>query len=434
MKTISLLVISNTFTTLAWYGHLHLATVIFTVTYLLISLGENSPRKLDRPTAALLGAVLMVMTGALTRHEAAVALDLSTLAVLFGMMVLLAVLRQSGLPTWLALKALSRCRGPHILLALIVFTSGIASAGMLNDTVCLLATPLLLEMIAAVGIPATPFLLALATSANIGSVMTLTGNPQNIIIGHASGWGWSAFALRMVPIGLICLTVNWLMLEILYRRSLATAVQQWQQTVAPKGEVQKGLAVKSVCALGGLTIAFLVGAPMDAAALTAAAVLLVWANRPPRAALEAVDWSLLLFFAGLFVVVQGFVKADRELLNTWINHLGTEVRFGSILKISGATIIGSNLFSNVPFVLIVGHWIAQMSNPKFVWLLLALTSTFAGNLTLFGSVANVIVAQGAQQKAPLRFTDFVWAGVPITIITTAVGVLLLWVFLAWGWV
>lgn len=413
---------------------MHWATVIFALTYLLISLGENSPRKLDRPTAALLGAVLMVMTRCLTRHEAAAALDLSTLAVLFGMMVLLAVLTQSGLPAWVALKALNRCRGPHVLLALIVFTSGIGSAGMLNDTVCLLATPLLLEMTAQAGIPATPFLLALVTSANIGSVMTLTGNPQNIIIGHASGWGWSAFALRMVPVGLICLTVNWLMLEILYRRSLATAALQWQQTATPKGAVQHGLAIKSVCALGGLTVAFMVGAPMDAAALTAGTVLLVWANRPPRVALEAVDWSLLLFFAGLFVVVQGFVKADRELLNTWINHLGTEVRFASVVQISGATIIGSNLFSNVPFVLIVGHWVAQMSNPKFVWLLLALASTFAGNLTLFGSVANVIVAQGAQQRAPLRFTDFLRVGVPITIITTAVGVLLLWALLAWGWI
>jgi Na+/H+ antiporter NhaD/arsenite permease-like protein len=168
---------------------LHLATAIFALTYLLISLGENSPRKLDRPTAALLGAVLMVMSGSLTRAEAAAALDVSTLAVLFGMMVLLAVLMQSGLPAWLALRALHHCRGPHMLLALVVFTSGLASAIMLNDTVCLLGTPLLLEITGHAGIPAVPFLLALATGANIGSVMTLTGNPQNIIIGHASGWG-----------------------------------------------------------------------------------------------------------------------------------------------------------------------------------------------------------------------------------------------------
>lgn len=413
---------------------MHLATVIFALTYVLISLGENSPRKLDRPTAALLGAVLMVTTGSLTRSEAAAALDFSTLAVLFGMMVLLAVLMQSGLPTWLALKLLKRCSSPHMLLALVVFTSGIASAVMLNDTVCLLATPLLLEITAQAGVPALPFLLALATSANIGSVMTLTGNPQNIIIGHASSWGWSAFALRMVPIGLICLIVNWLMLNILYQRLLAASVMRWQQSVTPKVIVRHALAIKSVCVFSGLTLAFMVGAPMDVAAVTAATLLLVWANRPPREALRAIDWSLLLFFAGLFIVVEGFVKADRDLLNTWINNLGTQVRLASVVQISVATIIGSNVFSNVPFVLIVSHWVTQMSNPKFVWLLLALTSTFSGNLTLFGSVANVIVAQGAQQRSPLRFTDFLRAGLPITLGTTAVGVLLLWAFLAWGWI
>jgi Na+/H+ antiporter NhaD/arsenite permease-like protein len=413
---------------------MHLATVIFALTYVLISLGENSPRKLDRPTAALLGAVLMVMTGSLSRAEAASALDFSTLAVLFGMMVLLAVLMQSGLPTWLALKALNRCRSPHMLLALVVFTSGVASALMLNDTVCLLGTPLLLEITARAGIPAIPFLLALATSANIGSVMTLTGNPQNIIIGHASGWGWSAFALRMVPLGLICLGLNWVMLELLYRRTLLTMAMHWQPSGTPKVIEQHALAIKSVCVFGGLTVAFVVGAPMDVAAVTAATVLLVWANRPPREALDGVDWSLLLFFAGLFVVVEGFVKADRDLLNSWIDNLGTQVRFPTVVQISIATIIGSNLFSNVPFVLIVSHWVTQMSNPKFIWLLLAVTSTFSGNLTLFGSVANVIVAQGAQQRAPLRFIDFLRVGLPITLSTTAVGVLLLWAFLAWGWI
>lgn len=238
----------------------------------------------------------------------------------------------------------------------------------------------------------------------------------------------------MVPIGLICLIVNWLMLMLLYRRSLAPAAIHWQQFATTKVVVQRTLAVKSVCAFSGLTVAFLAGAPMDVAAVTAATVLLVWANRPPREALEAVDWSLLLFFAGLFVVVGGFVKADQDLLNTWINGLDTQVRSASVMQISVATIIGSNLFSNVPFVLIASQWVKQMSNPQFVWFLLALTSTFAGNLTLFGSVANVIVAQGAQRRAPLRFSDFLWAGLPITLGTASVGVLLLWSFLAWGWI
>ena len=411
---------------------MHLATIIFALTYLLVSLGENSPRKLDRPTATLLGAVLMVTTGSVTRSEASAALDFSTLAVLFGMMLLLAVLIQSGLPAWLALKGLKHSRGPHGLLALVVFTSGIGSALMMNDTVCLLGTPLLLEMTEHVEIPAIPFLLALATSANIGSVMTLTGNPQNVIIGHASGWAWSAFALRMVPIGLICLAANWLILKVMFRRSLAS--KAWPQLATPNVAVQYSLAIKSVSVFAALIVSFLAGAPLDVAAVAAAVLLLILANRPPRQALEAVDWPLLLFFAGLFVVVEGFVKADRYFLDQWTNTLGTNVGPNTVVQISVATLLGSNVFSNVPFVLIISHSVKQMSHPEFIWLLLALASTLAGNLTLFGSVANVIVAQGAQHKAPLRFIDFLRAGVPITLLTTALGVALLCFLWSLGWV
>lgn len=394
--------------------------------------GENSPRKLDRPTAAMLGAVLMVMSGALTRGEAAAAIDFSTLALLFGMMLLFAILMQSGLPTWLAVRALNRCDSPHELLAWVVFTSGISSALMLNDTVCLLGTPLLLHVTKRAKLPAIPYLMAMATSANIGSVMTLTGNPQNMIIGHASGWSWSAFALRMVPIGMICLVVNWLLLRLLFRRVFSTIVISREPHAEPDAPILPGLSIKSVLVFAGLLVAFLAGAPMDFAAVTAAIALLVLANRPPREALEAVDWSLLLFFTGLFVVVEGFVKADQYLLERSIDAIGTHVGLGSAAQISIASVIGSNLFSNVPFVLIVSHWVRRMSDPQFIWLLLALTSTFAGNLTLFGSVANVIVAQGAQRESPLGFKDFLRAGVPITLLTTAIGTLLLCVLWAWG--
>ena len=405
---------------------MHLATAIFALTYLFISLGENSPRKLDRPTAAMLGAVLMVMSGSLTRGESAAAIDLSTLALLFGMMVLLAVMTRSGLPTWLAVKALHRCDTPQGLLALVIFSSGISSALVLNDTVCLLGTPLLLHVTARAKLPATPYLLALATAANVGSVMTLTGNPQNMIIGHASGWGWAGFAARMVPVGLACLVIDWLVLRLLFRRLLSTSEISRETHAEPYPAVHRGLALKSVLVFAGLLVAFLAGAPMDFAAVTAAIALLVLADRPPREALEAVDWSLLLFFAGLFVVVEGFVKADRHLLAGAMEAIGTGVGPASVAQFSVASVVGSNLFSNVPFVLIVGHWVGRMSEPRFVWLLLALTSTFAGNLTLFGSVANIIVAQGAQDESPLGFRDFLRAGVPVTLATTTVGVVLLW--------
>jgi Na+/H+ antiporter NhaD/arsenite permease-like protein len=413
------------------------ATLIFLLTYILVALGENSPRKLDRPTATLLGAVLMVATGALSRAEARAAIDLGTLAVLFGLMLLLTILLQSGFPTWLAFKALGRCRSPQSLLALVVFTAGFGSALMLNDTVCLLGTPLLLEMTAQVGLPATPYLLALATSANIGSVMTLTGNPQNIIIGQISGWSWSSFALRMAPVGCICLVANWLVLALLFHRRLAKVCFTAPASPPPDLRVQRRLALKSVLVFAGLIFAFLWGWPMDFAAVAAGTVLLVWSNSPPREALTRIDWTLLLFFAGLFIVVQGFLKADALLLNHlegWIVPLSGQLDWRNIGILSAAIVAGSNLFSNVPLVLIVSHWLHNMAHPQFLWLLLALTSTLAGNLTLFGSVANVIVAQTAQKQSPLKFSDFLWVGIPITVVTTTLGVLLLWAFWMWGWV
>lgn len=413
------------------------ATLIFLLTYILVALGENSPRKLDRPTATLLGAVLMVATGALSRAEARAVIDLSTLAVLFGLMLLLTILLQSGFPTWLAFKAMGRCRSPQSLLALVVFTAGFGSALMLNDTVCLLGTPLLLEMTAAANLPATPYLLALATSANIGSVMTLTGNPQNIIIGHASGWSWSGFALRMAPVGAICLAANWLVLALLFHRRLAKVCLIEPGSAPPGLVVQRRLALKSVVVFAGLIFAFLWGWPMDFAAVAAGTTLLVISDRPPREALTRIDWTLLLFFAGLFIVVQGFLKADAPILlrlEDLLAPLSQRLGWRDIGILSAAVVAGSNLFSNVPLVLIISHWVEGLAHPQFLWLLLSLTSTLAGNLTLFGSVANIIVAQGAQAQAPLRFRDFLWVGVPITIVTTTLGVLILWVLLKLGWI
>jgi Na+/H+ antiporter NhaD/arsenite permease-like protein len=369
----------------------------------------------------------MVISGTLTETEAVAALNIRTLSVLFGMMVLIVGLMQSGLPTNLGYIVLNRCRSPKVLMAATVFASGFASAIMLNDTVCLLGTPLILAMTTQAEISPVPFLFALTTSANIGSVMTLTGNPQNILIGHASGWSWSAFALRMTPIAFVCLIVNWLLLLVFFRTSLSPEANNFNRH--PAGSeitVNRPLAVKGGSAFLGLLIALIIGAPMDLSALTAATLLLVWANRPPSEILDSVDWSLLLFFAGLFVVVAGFAKADSTILNEAVSFLGGRFTLRNTFSLSGVSLLGSNIFSNVPFVLMAGQWVNKMENPKFFWLLLSLTSTFAGNLTLFGSVANLIVARTAQRSVALSFTQFLKVGVPVTFVTTTVGVLLLY--------
>lgn len=403
------------------------ALSIFALTYLIILAGENSPRKLDRPTAGLLGAVLMVMTGVLTRHEAAASLDLGTLALLFGMMLVTASAVRSGLLDWSAAWLVRRSHSPLHLLWIVILAAGGLSALFVNDTVCLLMTPLLLALTSQNELPAEPYLLALATSSNVGSAMTLTGNPQNMLVGQSSGWSWGAYALHMVPIGLVCMGLNALVLIGLYRNRLRTARFRTAVPLPVLRDVP--LARKTLFVLLGLLAAFLAGAPMDVSALVAAVALLVWANEPPAQAFAAVDWPLLIFFAGLFVVVDGVVQVEGR----WVAHaLATSTArpdsFQGLATFASVTVLGSNLFSNVPYVMLARHWVASQPHARILWLVLAGASTLAGNLTLVGSVANMIVAQGASPTCRLGFWQFVKVGVPTTLLTVAASVVILWLY------
>jgi Na+/H+ antiporter NhaD/arsenite permease-like protein len=411
------------------------AVVIFVLVYAVILAGEKSPRKLDRPSAGLIGAVLMVLCGVLSRTEAFQAVDLATLALLLGMMIVIHYATSSGLLDHLAHALIARSHSAKQLLWIVCACAGLLSALFLNDTICLLMTPMLLTLCRRAKLPPEPYLIALATSSNVGSVMTLTGNPQNILVGQSSHWTWGAFALRMVPIGLICLIINALVVGFVYRKPLREA--QWGANGDDSEEpqpLQRVLAGKTLFVLAGLLVAFLCGVPMEIAALAAGAVMLVLANRPAEETLEAVDWSLLLFFAGLFVVVAGITKTEAGLITRSIPALTQQPgSFRELTKFSLASVLGSNLFSNVPFVMLVRGFVIQLPRAPLLWLTLAASSTFAGNLTLVGSVANLIVAQKARQECPLSFWAFLKVGVISTILTTLASILLLWLFGRWHW-
>jgi Na+/H+ antiporter NhaD/arsenite permease-like protein len=371
-----------------------LALLIFALTYLIVLAGENSPRKLDRPAAGLVGAVLMVA---------------------------------SGLLDWLAAWLVHCSHSPLHLLWVVVFAAGGLSALFVNDTVCLLMTPLLLALAGRNRLPAEPYLLALATSSNVGSVMTLTGNPQNMLIGQSSPWTWGGFALHMAPLGLLCLGLNGLVLSSLYKKQLSALPLRETRIEASLADPR--LARKTMVVLAGLLAAFLAGAPMDVSALVAACVLLAWANQPPVEAFAAVDWPLLVFFAGLFVVVEGVVRTEGR----WVTRALSlsAARPGTLPGMAafcGVTALGSNLFSNVPFVMLARLWVAGRSHTDLLWLALAASSTLAGNLTLWGSVANMIVAQGAAPTCRLGFWEFARVGVPTTLLTLAASVLFLWLY------
>jgi Na+/H+ antiporter NhaD/arsenite permease-like protein len=411
------------------------AISIFALCYLIIIAGEHSPRKLDRPAAGLVGAVLMVVLGVLSRQEAVRAIDFPTLSLLLGMMIVIYYATISGLLNTLAEALLERCHSPRQLLWMVCLVSGILSALFINDTVCLLMTPLLLTAAKRARLNAEPFLLGLATSSNVGSVMTLTGNPQNILIGQSSAWPWAAFALRMAPVGLVGLAINTALIGFLYRKTLSgSRFVLGKPEEKPEHPFMPKLAVKTLAVLAGLLISFVCGVPLDLSALVAAAILLVWADRPSEETLNAVDWPLLLFFAGLFVLVEGVTKTQAHWLARVVPAFTDRPEsLFQIIRLSFGSVVGSNLFSNVPFVMLLRGFIAPLPHARVLWLVLAMSSTFAGNLTMIGSVANLIVAQRALKECPLSFWAFLRVGVPSTIATTFMGALLLWIYYALHW-
>ena len=400
------------------------ASVIFGITYLLISGRQLKILPLNRPAAALLGAVLMVSTGVMTPERAYRAVNYDTIVLLLAMMLIAAYLYLAHFFEWAAEAVLEFARSPERLLLYVTLTSGILSALLVNDTICLMLTPLVIAVIRRGKLPMLPYLIALATSANIGSVATLVGNPQNMIIGHFSHIGFAQFSATLAPVAVIGLAINYLILRIGFRNVLRHAVIEEKLRVAPK--LDRSLFAL-VCIVFVLIFAgFIAGLHLAWTALAGAALVMVLARRDTHDVLKLVDWHLLVFFAALFIVVEGL--SDTGLPDSIYWRL--QPLFGSSTpaqtwNLAWFSTLGSNVFSNVPFVLVAGKWIARFADPELMWKVLALSTTFAGNLTIIGSVANMIVVESAREHLEVGFWDYARFGIPITILTTVAGVVLL---------
>jgi Na+/H+ antiporter NhaD/arsenite permease-like protein len=400
------------------------ASVIFGITYILISGRQLKILPLNRPAAALLGAVLMVSTGVMTPERAYRAVNYDTIVLLLAMMLIAAYLYLAHFFEWAAEAVLEFARSPERLLLYVTLTSGILSALLVNDTICLMLTPLVIAVIRRGKLPMLPYLIALATSANIGSVATLVGNPQNMIIGHFSHIGFSQFSATLAPVAVIGLAINYVILRIGFRNVLRHAVIEEKLRVAPK--LDRSLFAL-VCIVFVLIFAgFIAGLHLAWTALAGAALVMVLARRDTHDVLKLVDWHLLVFFAALFIVVEGL--SDTGLPDSIYWRL--QPLFGSSTpaqtwNLAWFSTLGSNVFSNVPFVLVAGKWIARFADPELMWKVLALSTTFAGNLTIIGSVANMIVVESAREHLEVGFWDYARFGIPITILTTVAGVVLL---------
>ena len=377
--------------------------------------------KIDRPGAAIIGAVLMVAFRAVRPADALHFIDFGTIVLLFSMMLLVAYLHLDGFFDWVTEWIASRIRPPHLLPA-IVFLSGTFSAFFVNDIICLMMVPFTLKVARRMGVKPTPYLLAVATASNIGSVATITGNPQNMLIGSFSGIHYSTFLFHLGPIAVAGLLLDWLVLWLIYTRHETPAAQP----VAPAdaAPIARGNLMKAGVVILLVLAGFLAGLPPALVAAVGAALMLMTRRHEPRLVYDEVDWGLLVFFVGLFLIVGG---AENVGLTARLLEVGQRWNLQNSSTFAIATAALSNIVSNVPAVMLLKSMVPQFANPQQGWLMLAMASTLAGNLTITGSVANIIVVERARPEVRITFGQYLRAGVPITLVTLAFG----WLWLAW---
>jgi len=396
------------------------AYAIFLASYLVFAIGKFPGLKVDRPGAAIIGAVAMVASRVVRPADSLHFIDFSTLVLLFSMMMIVGNLRLVGFFEWNAEVVLQRLK-PAQLLPAVIFTSGLLSAFFVNDIVCLVMVPFVLSIARRMRLQPLPYLLAVATPSNIGSVATITGNPQNMLIGSFSGIRYYDFLFHLAPVAIAGLFLDWAVLHLVHMRQIALPVDEAKIAVP---ELDLSRITKPVVVVTGVVIGFFLGVPPAMMAALGAAALLITRTLDPKKLYQQVDWGLLVFFVGLFLIVGGAENAGivRELLGVaehWnLQNLGV---FTVAIAFLG------NIVSNVPAVMLLKSLIPGFANPHTAWLALAMASTLAGNLTITGSVANLIVVETAQPELHIGFWDYFRVGLPITVATLLVG----WAWLTW---
>lgn len=390
------------------------------ITLVGVAIGRYPALKMNRSGIALVGATLLVLIGSLSLEKAYAAIDWNTLVLLFGMMVLNVNLRMAGFFQLVTGRVVALARTPRRLLALLIGVSGVFSALFLNDTIVLVFTPLVLDITLALKRNPLPYLVGLVTAANIGSVGTITGNPQNMLVGISSGIHFVDFSRALAPIGVVGLVIAWVVLVLVYRQEFRAEKLPEAVATTEKQSIQPAPLRKALVAVVLLTIALFTGVPVSLAAVGAAAFLLVTRRTDPEQVFAGIDWSLLVFFSGLFVVtgaieVSGLGEGLFALLTPYAN--------GGPLPLTLVSLILSNVVSNVPAVMLFRPIMSGLADPHAAWLTLAMATTLAGNLTLMGSVANLIVAEIARKRGVhLSFLEYLKAGTAIAVLTLAFGV------------
>jgi Na+/H+ antiporter NhaD/arsenite permease-like protein len=393
------------------------ALVILILTYVGVAAGRIPGLRLDRAGIAFLGGAAMIALGPLSLDEAFRAIDFNTIALLLGMMIVVAHLKVSGAFRALGALAIEHAHAPFVLLITVTALAGVLSAFLVNDAICLVMTPIVMQVVRALDRNPLPYLVAVATASNCGSVATITGNPQNMVIGALSRIPYPAFTAALAPVAAFGLIAVVVAVRLVYAQEFASRGELEPHLY--RGHMHPGQVVKASLVCLALAVAFFAGAPPAKAAILGGAFLLVTRQIKPRRIYRELDGPLLILFAGMFVVVAGAEKA-------WLTPdriaIAKALGLDAVWRLSLFTAVLSNIVSNVPAVLALRPFVPTFADPERAWLVVAMSSTLAGNFTLLGSVANLIVAEHARAEgAPISFWAYFKVGAPLTVITLAAG-------------
>jgi Na+/H+ antiporter NhaD/arsenite permease-like protein len=436
-------------------GTLWIALAIFLVTYALISIRRFPKVRIDRPAAALVGAALMVALGVVDPTQAINAINMDILILLVGMMLLVAGLELCGFFEWVSLRMIKYSRDQFTFLVLTMLITGGLSALVLNDTIVLLFTPIIIRTCRLLKSNPVPFLVAEAISANIGSVATVVGNPQNAFIATKANISFATFSAQLLPVAVVCMLVAIAILYAFYRKDINKGnAQEYRRKILADGwqafqdELVKGdaattsgikklkdrkyglyaLMVITALTFAAFVLSHVFGTPIALIAFLggAAALFLVplLTDVKPKEMLNGVDWSIILFFVGLFIVIEG---VKESMLLDHIKDFFPGFHDGEVPSLDWLTVLSaflSNLVSNVPAVMLLSEMI-PLSHTD-LWLALASSSTLAGNATILGAAANVIVAEKAEgMGVEVNFWKFTLVGFPIAMATLFVSTVML---------
>lgn len=382
--------------------------VILLLALFVFAVGKSPLFRVDRAGAAIIGASLTIATGVIGFDQAAQAVDYRTIVLLFSMMIMASYLNLSGFFQLAGNLFLNRLRTKKQLLIMVIITSGIFSAFFINDIVCLLFTPIIIIICRKVNLNPVPYLLGVATSSNIGSAATLIGNPQNILIGSLSRIHFAWYMAVATPLTLVGLVLTYYTIAHVYEMELRGPLLE---TSPLTGAVHGYLIKKGITVVILVLAGFLIGFDPAIVASLGAAFLLLTRRIKPNKVYAGIDFNLIVIFIGLFVIIGG---VEQSGLLTFLLNSPILRNIQSLPVFSVITVLLSNVVSNVPAVMLLKFLIP--TGTGIWWAAMAVFSTFAGNLTLTGSIANLIVVELAKkQNVEISFSTYLKIGLPLTV-------------------